>query len=41
MQALQRIGRLAHRLIELDKEPAVHHILMTEEELEKYGNSTL
>jgi len=41
MQALQRIGRLAHRLIEADKEPAVHHILMTEEELEKYGKRLL
>jgi hypothetical protein len=41
MQALQRIGRLAHRLIEPDKEPAVHHILMTEEELEKYGKRLL
>ncbi|MDH5481581.1 MAG: hypothetical protein OEY22_01685 [Candidatus Bathyarchaeota archaeon] len=41
MQALQRIGRLAHRLIEPDKEPAVHHILMTEDELEKYGKRLL
>jgi len=41
MQALQRIGRLAHRLIQPDKEPAVHHILMTEEELEKYGKRLL
>lgn len=41
MQALQRIGRLAHRRITLDKEPAVHHILMTEDELEKYGKRLL
>ena len=41
MQALQRIGRLAHRLIVPDQEPAVHHILMTEEELEKYGKRLL
>ena len=41
MQALQRIGRLAHRLVEADQEPAVHHILMTEEELEKYGKRLL
>ena len=41
MQALQRIGRLAHRLITPEKEPAVHHILMTEEELEKYGKRLL
>ena len=41
MQALQLIGRLAHRLVEPDKEPAVHHVLMTEEELEKYGKRLL
>lgn len=41
MQALQRIGRLAHRAIQPDAEPAVHHILMTEEELEKYGKRLL
>lgn len=40
-QALQRTGRLAHRNISPDKEPAVHHILMTEEELEKYGKRLL
>jgi len=37
VQALQRVGRLAHRAIQPDADPAVHHILMTEEELEKYG----
>ncbi len=36
-QALQRAGRLQHRAIKPDQEPAIHHILMTEEELEKYG----
>jgi len=41
MQALQRIGRLAHRLIKPDQEPSVHHILMTEDELEKYGKRLL
>lgn len=41
MQALQRTGRLLHREIQPDKEPAVHHILMTEEELEKYGKRLL
>lgn len=41
MQALQRVGRLAHRLIKPDVEPAVHHILMTEDELEKYGKRLL
>jgi superfamily II DNA or RNA helicase len=41
MQALQRTGRLAHRAIQPDADPAVHHILMTEEELEKYGKRLL
>jgi len=41
MQALQRVGRLAHRYIQPDQEPAVHHILMTEDELEKYGKRLL
>lgn len=41
MQALQRVGRLSHREIQPDAEPAVHHILMTEEELEKYGKRLL
>lgn len=41
MQALQRAGRLSHRPIDTEKEPAVHHILMTEEELEKYGKRLL
>jgi DNA excision repair protein ERCC-3 len=41
MQALQRVGRLAHRALTPDKEPAVHHILMTEDELEKYGKRLL
>jgi superfamily II DNA or RNA helicase len=41
MQALQRTGRLAHRELNPEKEPAVHHILMTEEELEKYGKRLL
>jgi len=41
MQALQRVGRLAHRTIKPDQEPAVHHILMTEDELEKYGKRLL
>ncbi|MBA7490036.1 hypothetical protein ES702_00570 [subsurface metagenome] len=40
-QALQRAGRLQHRAIQPDQEPAVHHILMTEEELEKYGKRLL
>lgn len=37
MQALQRAGRLSHRVIQPDAEPAVHHILMTEEEMEKFN----
>lgn len=41
MQALQRVGRLAHRAIQAEQEPAVHHILMTEDELEKYGKRLL
>lgn len=41
MQALQRVGRLAHRAIQPEAEPAVHHILMTEDELEKYGKRLL
>lgn len=41
MQQLQRVGRLSHRKIAPDKDPAVHHILMTEEELEKYGKRLL
>jgi len=41
MQALQRIGRLAHRPVIPDAEPAVHHILMTEDELESYGKRLL
>lgn len=41
MQQLQRVGRLAHRAIQPDTDPAVHHILMTEEELEKYGKRLL
>jgi len=41
MQALQRVGRLSHRLVTPDKEPAVHHILMTEQELELYGKRLL
>lgn len=41
MQALQRVGRLAHRPVMPDAEPAVHHILMTEDELEKYGKRLL
>ena len=40
-QALQRVGRLQHRLLKPDQEPAVHHILMTEEEVEKYGKRLL
>jgi len=36
-QALQRAGRLQHRSLKLEKEPAIHHILVTEEELEKFG----
>lgn len=40
-QALQRIGRLQHRLLKPNQEPAVHHILMTEEEVEKYGKRVL
>jgi DNA excision repair protein ERCC-3 len=41
MQALQRVGRLSHRAIQPDQEPAVHHVLMTEEEVEKYGKRIL
>jgi DNA excision repair protein ERCC-3 len=41
MQALQRVGRLQHRLLEPEQEPAVHHILMTEEEVERYGKRVL
>lgn len=41
MQALQRVGRLSHRAIIPDQEPAVHHILMTNDELEKYGKRLL
>lgn len=40
-QALQRAGRLQHRLLTPEQEPAVHHILMTEEEVEKYGKRLL
>jgi len=40
-QALQRAGRLQHRALQPDQEPAVHHILMTEEEIEKYGKRLL
>jgi len=40
-QALQRAGRLQHRVIEAEEEPAVHHILMTAEEVEKYGKRVL
>ena len=40
-QALQRVGRLQHRILDAAKEPAVHHILMTEEEVEKYGKRVL
>lgn len=40
-QALQRVGRLQHRAIKADQEPAVHHILMTEDEVEKYGKRVL
>lgn len=40
-QALQRAGRLQHRLIQSEQEPAVHHIIMTEEEVEKYGKRIL
>ena len=40
-QALQRAGRLQHRILKPDKEPAVHHILMTEEEVDKYGKRLL
>ena len=40
-QALQRVGRLQHRTIKADQEPAVHHIIMTEEEAEKYGKRVL
>jgi len=40
-QALQRAGRLQHRLLKPEQEPAVHHILMTEEEVEKYGKRVL
>jgi len=41
MQALQRAGRLQHRAIKANQEPAVHHILMTEEELDKYNKRLL
>ena len=41
MQALQRAGRLSHRAIKAEQEPAVHHILMTEEELDKYNKRLL
>ena len=41
MQALQRVGRLSHRAIKPDQEPAVHHIIMTNDELEKYGKRLL
>jgi DNA excision repair protein ERCC-3 len=40
-QSLQRAGRLSHRGYAADKEPAVHHVIMTEEELEKYGKRLL
>jgi len=40
-QALQRVGRLQHRTINTENEPAVHHIIMTEEEVEKYGKRVL
>lgn len=40
-QALQRAGRLQHRAIKADQEPAVHHIIMTEDEAEKYGKRVL
>lgn len=40
-QALQRVGRLSHRLIQADQEPSVHHVLVTEEEVEKYGKRIL
>lgn len=40
-QALQRVGRLQHRTIQANQEPAVHHIIMTEEETEKYGKRVL
>lgn len=40
-QALQRAGRLQHRVLQPDQEPAVHHILMTEKELEDYGKRLL
>lgn len=40
-QALQRAGRLQHRALKPEQEPAVHHILMTEDEVEKYGKRLL
>lgn len=40
-QSLQRAGRLSHRVYDAKKEPSVHHVLMTEEELEKYGKRLL
>jgi len=40
-QALQRVGRLQHRTLDVAKEPAVHHIIMTEEEVEEYGKRIL
>ena len=40
-QALQRVGRLQHRRISADQEPAVHHVLITEEEVQKYGKRLL
>jgi len=40
-QEMQRAGRLSHRAIQPDKEPAVHHVLMTEEEVDKYGKRLL
>jgi DNA excision repair protein ERCC-3 len=40
-QALQRAGRLQHRLMSDGKEPAVHHLIMTEDEVERYGKRVL
>lgn len=40
-QSLQRVGRLSHRLLLPDQEPAVHHVLMTGEEVERYGKRIL
>jgi hypothetical protein len=37
-QSLQRVGRLSYRVLQADQEPAVHHVLMTGEEVTRAGS---